>query len=84
MQCFVPFMVDAEAGQASDSVSLYQLLQADCTFSCILGQDILCQTTHITPQASVKVIGLFIAKHFEEEPCENLPLQRFYSYQNEH
>lgn len=44
-QSFIPFMVDAEAGQASDGVSLHQLLQADCTFSCILGEDVLCKTT---------------------------------------
>lgn len=45
-QSFLPFMVDAEAGQASDGVSLYQLLQADRTFSCILSEDVLCKTTH--------------------------------------
>lgn len=47
-QSSVPFMVDAEAGQASNGVSLHQLLQADCTFSCILGQDILWKTTDIS------------------------------------
>lgn len=44
MKWFLPFVVDAEAGQASDGVSLNQLLQADCTFPCILGQDVLCET----------------------------------------
>lgn len=45
-QSSLPFMVDTEAGQPSDGVSLYQLLQADCTFSCILSEDILCKMTH--------------------------------------
>lgn len=44
----LPFMVDAEAGQPGDGVSLHQLLQADCTFSCILGQHILWRTRQET------------------------------------
>lgn len=35
------FVIDAEARQASDGVSLCQILQADCTFSGILRQDVL-------------------------------------------
>lgn len=40
----VPFVVDAEAGQPGDGVPLHQLLQADCTFPCVLGQDVLWRT----------------------------------------
>lgn len=42
-ELLLPFMVDAEAGQAGDGVPLKQLIQAYGTFSCILGQDVLCK-----------------------------------------
>lgn len=38
---WIPFMVDAEAGQAGDGVSLQQLVQADGTFTRVLRQDVL-------------------------------------------
>lgn len=54
-------MVDAEAGQASDGVSLLQLLQADGTFSCIPRQDIL-WNTH-THTHTIGIIGWLITQH---------------------
>lgn len=52
-------MVNAEAGQASDGVSLQQLVQADRTFTRVLRQDVLWKTTHITSLkgAAVEVVG---------------------------
>lgn len=41
-------MINAEAGQTSDGVSLFQLLQADRTLSCVLGEDILCKTAKMS------------------------------------
>lgn len=41
---YIPFMVNAQAGQASDGVSLQQLVQADRTFPRVLRQDVLWKT----------------------------------------
>lgn len=54
----VPFMVDAEAGQPGDGVSLHQLLQADCTFSGILGQHVLWRTRQETDTGPINTIRL--------------------------
>lgn len=38
---YTPLMVDAEAGQPGDGVSLLQLVQTDGTFPRVFGQDVL-------------------------------------------
>lgn len=43
---FIPLVVDAEAGQSGDGLSLYQILQTDGTLSTVFTEHIRCKCTN--------------------------------------
>lgn len=66
-------MVDAEASQSSDGLSLYQILQTDGALSAVFTEHIRCTHTH-KHKATISASSLFFFLSFFKTAVWSIPV----------